>query len=57
MLSRIGDDLSPSVVRASSPSSAYPRVEAVICPLTGSSLGFDRAPVGGAEFGVTGLLY
>ena len=27
------------------------------CPLTGSSLGFDRAAVGGAEFGVSGLLY
>jgi hypothetical protein len=26
------------------------------CPLTGSSLVFDRAPVGGAEFGVSGLL-
>lgn len=27
------------------------------CPLTGSSLGFDRGPVGGAEFGVSGLLF
>ena len=27
------------------------------CPLTGSSLAFDRAAVGGAEFGVSGLLY
>lgn len=27
------------------------------CPLTGSSLAFDRAPVGDAEFGVSGLLY
>ncbi len=27
------------------------------CPLTGSSLAFDRAPAGGAEFGVSGLLY
>ena len=27
------------------------------CPLTGSSLAFDRGGVGGAEFGVTGLLY
>lgn len=27
------------------------------CPLTGSSLVFDRAPVGGAAFGVSGLLY
>ena len=27
------------------------------CPLTGSSLVFDRAPLGGVEFGVSGLLY
>ncbi len=27
------------------------------CPLTGSSLAFDRASVNGAEFGVSGLLY
>jgi hypothetical protein len=27
------------------------------CPLTGSSLAFDRAAVGGAEFGVSGLLF
>lgn len=27
------------------------------CPLTGSSLAFDRAAAGGAEFGVSGLLY
>jgi len=27
------------------------------CPLTGSSLGFDRAGVAGAEFGVSGLLF
>ena len=27
------------------------------CPLTGSSLVFDREPVGGVEFGVSGLLY
>jgi hypothetical protein len=27
------------------------------CPLTGSSLAFDRGPLGGAEFGVSGLLY
>lgn len=27
------------------------------CPLTGSALVFDRASVGGAEFGVSGLLY
>ncbi|MEX2471825.1 MAG: DUF3179 domain-containing protein [Gemmatimonadota bacterium] len=27
------------------------------CPLTGSSLAFDREPLGGVEFGVSGLLY
>jgi hypothetical protein len=27
------------------------------CPLTGSTLGFDRSAAGGAEFGVSGLLY
>ena len=27
------------------------------CPLTGSSLAFDRGAAGGAEFGVSGLLY
>jgi len=27
------------------------------CPLTGTSLVFDRAPAGGAEFGVSGILY
>lgn len=27
------------------------------CPLTGSSMAFDRAPQGGVEFGVSGLLY
>jgi hypothetical protein len=27
------------------------------CPLTGSSLAFDRSVIGGAEFGVSGLLY
>ncbi len=27
------------------------------CPLTGSSLAFDRSIVGGAEFGVSGLLF
>ena len=27
------------------------------CPLTGSSLAFDRGPIGGVEFGVSGLLY
>lgn len=33
------------------------RVAVTHCPLTGSSLAFDRAAVGGAEFGVSGLLY
>ncbi|HUE95300.1 MAG TPA: DUF3179 domain-containing (seleno)protein, partial [Longimicrobiaceae bacterium] len=27
------------------------------CPLTGSSIVFDRSPIGGAELGVSGLLY
>jgi len=27
------------------------------CPLTGSSLAFDRSTVGGVEFGVSGLLF
>jgi len=27
------------------------------CPLTGSSLAFDREPLGGVEFGVSGLLF
>ena len=27
------------------------------CPLTGSSMVFDRAAAGGAEFGVSGILY
>lgn len=27
------------------------------CPLTGTSMVFDRAPAGGSEFGVSGLLY
>ena len=27
------------------------------CPLTGTSMVFDRAPAGGAEFGVSGILY
>ncbi|MFW6089520.1 MAG: DUF3179 domain-containing protein [Gemmatimonadota bacterium] len=27
------------------------------CPLTGSSLAFDRTAIGGGEFGVSGLLY
>jgi hypothetical protein len=33
------------------------RVAVTHCPLTGSSLAFDRAAIGGAEFGVSGLLY
>ena len=32
------------------------RVAVTYCPLTGSSLVFDRSPVGGAEFGVSGVL-
>jgi len=33
------------------------RVAVTHCPLTGSSLVFDREPLGGREFGVSGLLY
>ncbi len=33
------------------------RIAVTYCPLTGSALAFDRASVGGAEFGVSGLLY
>ncbi len=33
------------------------RIAVTHCPLTGSSLAFDRAPAGGATFGVSGLLY
>ncbi|MFW6201279.1 MAG: DUF3179 domain-containing protein [Gemmatimonadota bacterium] len=33
------------------------RLAVTYCPLTGSSLAFDRAPVGGGEFGVSGLLF
>ncbi len=33
------------------------RVAVTHCPLTGSSLVFDRAQLGGAELGVSGLLY
>lgn len=33
------------------------RVAVTYCPLTGSSMAFDRSTVGGAEFGVSGLLY
>ncbi len=32
-------------------------VAVTYCPLTGSSLAFERASVGGAELGVSGLLY
>jgi len=32
-------------------------IAATYCPLTGSALVFDRSPVDGAEFGVSGLLY
>ena len=33
------------------------QIAVTYCPLTGSALVFDRASVGGAEFGVSGLLY
>ncbi len=33
------------------------RLAVTYCPLTGSSLVFDRSVVGGAEFGVSGLLF
>ena len=33
------------------------QVAVTYCPLTGSALTFDRGSVGGAEFGVSGLLY
>jgi len=33
------------------------RIAVTFCPLTGSSLAFDRKAVGGAELGVSGLLY
>ena len=33
------------------------RVAVTYCPLTGSSIVFDRSEVGGAEFGVSGLLF
>ncbi|GMQ82585.1 MAG: DUF3179 domain-containing protein [Rhodothermia bacterium] len=32
-------------------------VAITFCPLTGSSIAFDRSVVGGAEFGVSGLLF
>jgi len=34
-----------------------PAISITHCPLTGSTLGFDRSAAGGAEFGVSGLLY
>ncbi|MEQ8330284.1 MAG: DUF3179 domain-containing protein [Longimicrobiales bacterium] len=34
-----------------------PEVTITYCPLTGSALAFARSSVGGAEFGVSGLLY
>ena len=33
------------------------RLAVSYCPLTGSSMAFDRASVGGGEFGVSGLLF
>jgi len=33
------------------------RLAVTHCPLTGSSLAFDREPLGGVELGVSGLLY
>lgn len=33
------------------------QVAITYCPLTGSALAFDRSSAGGAEFGVSGLLY
>ncbi len=33
------------------------RIAVTYCPLTGSALAFDRSAVGGAEFGVSGLLF
>ena len=34
-----------------------PRLAITFCPLTGSGLAFDRAAIGDAEFGVSGLIY
>lgn len=34
-----------------------PRAAITFCPLTGSGLAFDRTTIGGAEFGVSGLIY
>ena len=33
------------------------QIAVTYCPLTGSALAFDRKPLGGVEFGVSGLLY
>ncbi|HUF68182.1 MAG TPA: DUF3179 domain-containing (seleno)protein [Longimicrobiales bacterium] len=33
------------------------QVAVTFCPLTGSSLAFDRSAIGGSTFGVSGLLY
>ncbi len=33
------------------------RIAVTYCPLTGSAIAFDRGPIGGAEFGVSGLLF
>ncbi len=33
------------------------RLAVTYCPLTGSSMAFDRASIGGGEFGVSGLLF
>ena len=37
----------------------FPSIQLAVtfCPLTGSSMAFDRAAVGGGEFGVSGLLF
>ena len=37
----------------------FPTIQLAVtyCPLTGSSMAFDRAAVGGGEFGVSGLLF
>ncbi len=37
----------------------FPSIQLAItyCPLTGSSMAFDRAAIGGGEFGVSGLLF
>jgi len=37
----------------------FPTIQLAVtyCPLTGSSMAFDRAAIGGSEFGVSGLLF